>query len=168
LVAKGERAQRLVEVNVEREKVNVEQARVEVERKALENRQTFDRAALEFETTKLRIEADKDVQMALAQALGQFMSRGNYNIYGDPTTMSQMFNQYAQGMGFSQKVDGLMKTLPGPLAETLAGLGPQAAQLLEEFARQRLANGRDSDDRREAPAPTGVAELRPSDTDKKG
>jgi flotillin len=69
-----------VEVTVEREKVKVEQARVDVERQSLENRQTFDRASIEFETMKLRIEADKDVQMALAAALGQFMSKGNYNI----------------------------------------------------------------------------------------
>lgn len=141
LVAQGEQAQRLVEVNVAREQVNVEEARVEVERRALENRQTFDRAAIEFETMKLRIEADKEVQMAMATALGQFMSRGNYNIYGDPTTMSQMFSQYAQGMGFSHKMDGLLKTLPAPLAEMLAGMGPQAVELLEEAVRKRNANG---------------------------
>jgi flotillin len=141
LVAQGEQAQRLVEVNVERERVDVEQARVEVERQSLENRQTFDRAAIEFETAKLRIEADKDVQMALAQALGQFMSRGNYNIYGDPTTMSTMFNQYAQGMGFSTKMEGLLRTLPGPLAELLQNLGPQAADALQDFVRQRHPNG---------------------------
>jgi len=141
MVARGEQAQRLVEVNVERERVEVEKARVEVERQSLENRQTYDRAAIEFETSKLRIEADKDVQMAMAEALGQFMSRGNYNIYGDPTTMSQMFNQYAQGMGFSQKVDGLLRTLPGPLQDVLVGMGPQATQVLEEFLKQRMGNG---------------------------
>lgn len=148
LVAQGEQAQRLVEVNVERERVEVEKARVEVERQALENRQTFDRAAIEFETTKLRIEADKEVQMALAAALGSFMSRGNYTIFGDPSTMSQMFSQYAQGMGFSHKVDGLLKTLPAPVTELLAGLGPNAVAALEELARHRLGNGA-------GPAPNG-------------
>lgn len=138
LVAQGDQAQRLVEVNVAREQVNVENARVEVERKALENRQTFDRAAIEFETMKLRIEADREVQIALAAALGQFMSRGNFNVYGDPTTMSAMFNQYSQGMGFSHKLDGLLKTLPGPLVEILSAMGPQATGLLEQFAREKL------------------------------
>jgi uncharacterized membrane protein YqiK len=141
MVAQGEQAQRLVEVNVEREKVNVEEARVEVERKALENRQTYDRAAIEFEVTKLRVEADKDVQIALAAALGQFMSMGNYTIYGDPTTMAQMFTQYKQGMGFSNKLDGMLNTLPGPLQDVLAGMGPQASQMLEEFLKQRAGNG---------------------------
>lgn len=156
LVAQGERAQRLVEVNVEREKVNVEQARVEVERKALENRQTYDRAAIEFEVTKLRVEADKEVQIALASALGQFMSRGNYNIYGDPTTMSQMFNQYSQGMGFSNKLDGMLKTLPGPLQDVLSSMGPQATQMLEEFLKQKSGNGHAAP-KAEAPAADGVA-----------
>lgn len=141
MVAQGEQAQKLVEVNVEREKVNVEQARVEVERKALENRQTFDRAAIEFEVMKLRIEADKEVQVALAQALGEFMSRGNYNIYGDPTTMSQMFSQYTQGMGFSNKLDGMLKTLPGPLQEMLQSMGPQAQDALQEFVKVKIGNG---------------------------
>ncbi|MCC2672489.1 MAG: hypothetical protein K0Q72_4961 [Armatimonadetes bacterium] len=157
MVAQGDQAQRLVEVNVERERVSVEEARVEVERKALENRQTYDRAAIEFEITKLRVEADKDVQIALATALGQFMSKGNYNIYGDPTTMSTMFNQYTQGMGFSNKLDGMLKTLPGPLQDVLAGMGPQATQLLEDFVKQRAGNGHAAP-KSEAPAVVVAAE----------
>jgi flotillin len=159
MVAQGEQAQRLVEVTVERERVNVEEARVEVERKALENRQTFDRAAIEFETSKLRIEADKDVHMAFAAALGEFMSRGNYNIYGDPTTMSQMFSQYAQGMGFSTKLDGLLKTLPGPLQDVLAGMGPQATDMLEEFLRQRTGNGHQKPEVPAVSAPVPAADV---------
>jgi flotillin len=155
MVAQGDQAQRLVEVNVERERVNVEKARVDVERDALENRQTFDRAAIEFETAKLRIEADKEVQMALAAALGQFMSRGNYNIYGDPTTMSQMFSQYTQGMGFSNKLDGLLKTLPAPLAEMLQSMGPQATEALQEVIRARMENGHTVPSEPE-PAPAGT------------
>lgn len=158
MVAQGEKAQRLVEVNVEREKVNVEQARVEVERAALENRQTFDRAAIEFEVMKLRIEADKEVQMALAQALGEFMSRGNYNIYGDPTTMSQMFSQYTQGMGFSNKLDGLLKTLPGPLQEMLQSMGPQAAEQLQDIVKAKMGNGHSAQPKEPEPAPATRAE----------
>lgn len=167
LVAHGDQAQRMVEVNVERERVNVEQARVDVERKALENRQTFDRAAIEFETTKLRIEADKDVQMAMAAALGQFMSRGNYNIYGDPTTMSAMFTQYAQGMGFSNKLDGMLDTLPAPLQELLAGMGPQATRVLEEFLRAR-GNGHAAPATPEPAAPTAAVVPAPAEKPRKG
>jgi uncharacterized membrane protein YqiK len=140
-VATGEQAQRMVEVNVEREKVNVEQARVEVERKALENKQTFDRAAIEFETSKLRIEADKDVQVAVAQALGQFMSRGNYNIYGDPSTMTQMFQQMTKGMGVSLAADGMLRTLPEPLRHLLERVAANAEDVIDAVAA-RDGNGR--------------------------
>ncbi|MCX7601508.1 MAG: SPFH domain-containing protein, partial [Meiothermus sp.] len=62
LIAKGLTANKMVEVDVEREKVSVEQARVEVERQALENRQTYSAAALEFELQKLKVQAARDVQ----------------------------------------------------------------------------------------------------------
>ncbi|MBI3911966.1 MAG: hypothetical protein HY320_13675 [Armatimonadetes bacterium] len=158
MVAQGEQAQRMVEVNVEREKVNVEQARVDVERRALENRQTFDRAAIEFETAKLRIEADKEVQMAVAQALGQFMARGNYNVYGDPTTMAAMFQQFTRGMRFSTQTNGFLATLPEPLRELLSHLGSNAEEIVRELAA-RLGNGRDGGDAAaEEKAPTPVPE----------
>ncbi len=151
MVAKGEQAQKMVEVNVEREKVSVEQARVEVERQSLENRQTFDRASIEFETAKLRIEAGKEVQMALAEALGQFMSKGNYNIYGDPTTMSSMFQQYTRGMGFGMQAEGVMQSLPDPLRALLANLGDNAEAVLANLASG--GNGRPGGDRQAAVAP---------------
>ncbi|MCX7783248.1 MAG: SPFH domain-containing protein, partial [Meiothermus sp.] len=85
LIAKGLTANKMVEVDVEREKVSVEQARVEVERQALENRQTYSAAALEFELQKLKVQAARDVQAEMARSIGNFMSKGNLNIYGDPT-----------------------------------------------------------------------------------
>jgi hypothetical protein len=118
--AQADQASRMVEVNVERERVNVEQARVEVERQALENKQTFDRAALDFETAKLQIEANKDVRVAMAAAMGEFMSRGNFQVYGDPTTMSQMMGQFSKGLSFGAMVDGLMDGLPEQV-KSLAG-----------------------------------------------
>src|SRR3954468_7239126 len=61
--AEGDTALKMVDINVEREKVNVEQARVDVERKSLANRSEFGEAALKFELDKLRIEADKQVRI---------------------------------------------------------------------------------------------------------
>ena len=49
--AEGERAVKMVDVNVERERVNVEQARVEVERQSLSNKQEFEDAALSLRRT---------------------------------------------------------------------------------------------------------------------
>lgn len=107
LIAKGLTANKMVEVDVEREKVSVEQARVEVERQALENRQTYSAAALEFELQKLKVQAARDVQAEMARSIGNFMSKGNMNIYGDPTTLAKMTEQYTQGLGVGQLLDGL-------------------------------------------------------------
>src|SRR5205085_1733431 len=53
--AEGERALKMVDITIEREKVTVEQARVDVERQSLANKQEFEGAALTFELEKLRI-----------------------------------------------------------------------------------------------------------------
>jgi len=150
-IAVAEQAQKMVDVNVERERVNVQEARVEVERRDLENRQTFDRAAIEFEVQKLHISADKDVQVALAAALGEFMSRGNYNVYGTPETMSAMFQQYQGGMGFSNKLDGFLTSLPEPIREALEGLGDDASEALRQVI-VRMGNGHDGAHLEDAPA----------------
>ena len=62
--AEGEKALKMVDVNVEREKVDVQQARVAVERQDLANKQEFENSGLKFELEKLRIDAEREVQHA--------------------------------------------------------------------------------------------------------
>jgi uncharacterized membrane protein YqiK len=121
--AEGERAIKMVDVNVEREKVNVEQARVEVERVSLSNRSEFEDAALKFELEKLRIEADKQVRIAAAAALGNMLSKANMQIFGDPTTMTRMSEQFMRAASLGTAADGLMRSLP-----------PEAQSMLERVA----------------------------------
>src|SRR5688500_5086806 len=123
--AEGERAVKMVDVNVEREKVNVEQARVEVERVSLSNRSEFEDAALKFELEKLRIEADKQVRMAAAAALGNMLAKANMQIFGDPETMTRMSSQFMRAASLGTAADGLMRSLP-----------PQAEELLAKIAGQ--------------------------------
>jgi flotillin len=108
-LARGDTAIKRVDVDIERERVNVEKDRVEVERQALENRQTYSQSALEFELQKLRIEAQRDVQGELARSIGEFMSRGNMNIFGSPETLARMTEQYARGLGVGQMIDGALE-----------------------------------------------------------
>lgn len=112
MVAEGDQALKMVDVNIAREQVEVQKAQVEVERQALENKQTFSEAALRFELTKLQIEASRDIQRAVAEAIGQFMSNGQFVIFGDPGTMANMVQQYFKGMGVGAFVDGLVKGSP--------------------------------------------------------
>jgi len=142
-LAIGETALKRVDVDIEKEKVSVEQARVAVEREALENREQFSQAAIEFEVQKLRIEASRDVQVELAKAISEFMSRGNMQIFGSPETMSNMMSQYAKGMGIGQMVDGVAENTDllssGKMMEIMTGL--QA--VVSEFKKPEAATDSD-------------------------
>lgn len=110
----------MVDVTVEREKVNVEQARVDVERQSLSNKQEFEEAALKFELEKIRIQADKEVRIAAAQALGNMLANAKMQIFGDPETMTRMSQQFMRAASLGTAVDGLLKTLPPQGEELLA------------------------------------------------
>ena len=126
----GEKALKMVEVNVERERVNVEQARVEVERQSLSNKQEFEGAALKFEIEKLRIQADKEVRIAAAAALGQMLQNAKMQIFGDPETMAKMSQRFMAAAAFGSGADGLLQTLPPKAQELLARLSASAISTL--------------------------------------
>ncbi|MBI2190767.1 MAG: hypothetical protein HYU36_02130 [Planctomycetes bacterium] len=139
--AEGVKAEKMVDVDVERERVQVEQKRVEVERQSLQNKQEFSQAALEFEVQKLRVEADREARIALARAIGEFMSRGNYTVFGDPATMAAMMAQYSKGLGLATSVDGFFKSMPEEVAEiakaTASGMGGTVAGIVERLAARK-------------------------------
>lgn len=118
--AEGDRAVKMVDINVERERVTVEQARVDVERQSLSNRSEFEEAALKFELEKLRIQADKEVRIAAASALGNMLSKAQMQIFGDPSTMTKMSEQFMRAASLGTAADGLLKTLPPEGQELLA------------------------------------------------
>jgi uncharacterized membrane protein YqiK len=146
--AEGDRAAKLVDVGVDRERVDIERARVEVERTSLANKSEFEDAALKFELEKLRIEMEREVRVAAAQAMSNMLSKANMQIFGDPTTMATMADKFMRAASMGASVDGLMKSLP-----------PQGRELLERLtdaAVSQLAPRQTTDNEAPAaPAPTG-------------
>jgi flotillin len=136
--AEGERALKMVEVNVEREKVNVEQARVDVERQSLSNRQEFEGAALKFELEKMRIEAERDVRIQSAQAMGQMLNKAQMQIFGDPDTMARMSERFMRAASYGSAADGLLKNLPAQARELLSKLAPG---VLQQIGDVQAGNG---------------------------
>jgi len=118
--AEGDTAVKMVDINVERERVQIENARVEVERSSLANRSEYNDAALKFELEKLRIEMEKQVRIAAAQAMGNMLAKAQMQIFGDPETMARMSQQFMRAASLGTAVDGLLKTLP-PQTEELLG-----------------------------------------------
>src|SRR3954467_13128302 len=110
--AEGDRAVKMVDVTVERERVGVEQARVDVERQSLSNKQEFEEAALKFELEKFRINAEREIRIAAAQAMSNMFARANMQIFGDPDTMAKMSMQFMRAASVGNAADGLLKTLP--------------------------------------------------------
>ena len=121
--AEGERALKMVDITIEREKVTVEQARVDVERQSLANKQEFEGAALTFELEKLRIDAERDVRIQAAQAMGNMLAKAQMQVFGDPNTMALMASQFMRAASLGTAADGLLKTLP-----------PKAQELLTQMA----------------------------------
>lgn len=140
--SEGDQALKMVDINVERERVNVEQARVEVERLSLANRSEFDEAAIKFELEKLRIDADKQVRIAAAEALGNMLAKAQMQIFGDPETMTRMSAQFMRAASMGTMVDGLLKTLP---EEGKAVLGNVVATVADSLTpKPPSANGKEA------------------------
>jgi hypothetical protein len=148
--AEGEKSLKMVDVNVEREKVNVEKARVDVERVSLANKQEFEGAALQFELEKLRIQADKEVRIAAAQAMANMFAKAQMQIFGDPSTMASMQQQFMKAAGYGQSVDGLMQTLPPEAKNLLANLGTTIVS--------QMATKKNDGKKPETPAPAPSAD----------
>jgi len=112
-LAQGERALQVVPVQISAEQVEVSRKQMEVDKASAEYKQMYDKSAIEFELAKLQVEAQKQVQIAMAGAIGNFAQQGNYTVYGTPETMADMMSKLSKGLGVGAFVDGIGKSLLG-------------------------------------------------------
>lgn len=110
--AEGATAEQMVAVTVQQRLVQVEQERVEVDARRLEVQERFGKAAIELQVRLKEIEATIQVEVARAASLGQMLSRGNFTIYGDPTTFSKMAESFNRGVSMRQMLEGLITAKP--------------------------------------------------------
>ncbi len=120
-LAEGERAYQVVPVQVEAERVEVARKQMEVDKATAEFKQQFEKSAIEFELNKLEIQAKKEVQIALANAIASFTEKGSYTVYGTPDTMADMMEKFSKGLGIGSFVDGLGSGLNGGNGHKSAG-----------------------------------------------
>ncbi|MBI2877714.1 MAG: hypothetical protein HYY20_12615 [Candidatus Tectomicrobia bacterium] len=143
--AEGETALQMVSVNVSRSQVEVEAARVNVERQrvdveaqSLSNREQYGKAALEFELGKLRIGAWRDTQVAIARALGEFLAKSNFTLFGDPESAQRMIDAYLRGMGLGRTIEGLFAGTNGEAQGLLGQAGKGLVELIQPVAERIL------------------------------
>ena len=90
----------------------------------------------------MRIAAEKDVRIAAAQAMGNMLAKAQMQIFGDPTTMAAMTQQFLKAAGLGIAAEGLMRTMPQQGQELLTKVaGAVASQLQPKAPEPAPGNG---------------------------
>lgn len=129
LQAEGQRAEQMVPVDVERQRVEVERARVSVERQDLENKAQFESIARGLQVDLARIEAEKQIRIAAAQAYGEAMATAKMTVWGDPDTAARMAESFFKGQQFGFLTEGLMESMPNGVKDAIGQAGAALQQM---------------------------------------
>ncbi|MFT4039333.1 MAG: SPFH domain-containing protein [Thermomicrobiales bacterium] len=132
LQAEGQLAASMVPVDVERQRVEVERAKVSVERQDLENKAQFESIARGLQVDLARIEAEKQVRIAAANAYGEAMASAKMTVWGDPDTAARMAESFFKGQQFGYLTEGFMNNAPDGVKDALGQVGS---------ALQNMTNG---------------------------
>jgi uncharacterized membrane protein YqiK len=139
LEATGQKAVQMVPVEVEQERVAIESARVDVKEKDLEIQAKHAEIAKDLQIALAQIQADKEVRIASAQALGQALGQANMTIWGDPTTFNQMSSSFLQGQSYAHLADGVLNGGSNGIKDTLGNWGEMGAALIKNFTGKDIA-----------------------------
>jgi len=141
-LAQGEKAIQVVPVQVAAEQVEVNRKQMEVDRASAEYKQQFEKSAIEFEIAKLEVNARKEVQIAMASAIGSFAQQGSYTVYGTPETMADMLEKLSKGLGVGAFLDGVGKSVLGDgrtPAETVGDLAGMLGAIVKKVTGRDVA-----------------------------
>jgi flotillin len=141
LQAEGEKAAQMVPVEVERQRVEVERARVGVERQELENKAEFETISRGLQVDLARIEAEKQIRIAAAQAFGEAMASAKMTVWGDPDTVTRMAENFFKGQQFGYLADGLISNSPDGVLDAIGHVGAAIQQLTGTGATVDSKNG---------------------------
>lgn len=129
--AEGMKATQMVPVEVEKAKVELDRDRIEtVVKPELEAREKHGKVAQEFELSKLRIAAEKEVHVALAEAHAKLFAKMEANLYGTPEDVTKIVQSLTQGQSFAKGISGFLDAADGT---TLAGLGTVANAIVSRL-----------------------------------
>lgn len=127
--AEGLRLEQMVPVEVSARQVEVDKTRLEtVLKPELVAKTENAKVSIELTLGQAKIDADKEVGIALAEAFGEMMGKANMNIYGDPETLAKMSRSFLNGHGLAQKIDGFLQSADG-IKALLPALAPLAKKV---------------------------------------
>jgi uncharacterized membrane protein YqiK len=118
------------EMEVEQLRIANSQRQLEAEATGLEAKaealKKYNDAATFLELAKLRIEAERDVHIDQAKAMGSALSQAQIRMYGGGDgTMDTIRGLFTQGFGIGEVIEGLAQSLPDGLRQRLSANGIQ-------------------------------------------
>jgi uncharacterized membrane protein YqiK len=134
--AAGERAAKMIPVDVEREYVAIERERVAILEQELKAKTEHAEAALSHEIRKLEIEKAAEVKIALAGAMATLTSNVKATLYGDADTLLRVNTGMAKAFGFASFLEGLGKESPDWVKDTIRA----GSDLLKEKLADKTEN----------------------------
>ena len=142
LQAEGDQAVAMIPVNVAAEQVKVDQSKVEVLKLELETKNANQKLSFELEVQKARIAAERDVRIALANAMGNALSASEFKIYGDPVTAAKMLQMFTSGQEYAQVIDGFVRQAPSEVTDlavnSIGKFSEAAANLVKQLFNKEV------------------------------
>ncbi len=137
--AAGERARAMVPVDVRKAELAVEKDRIaNVVKAELEAREKHGKVAQEFEIAKLRVEAEKEVRIATANAQASMFTKMQANLYGTTADVDKLMSSLLRGQSAATTLGGFFGTADENTLGITQGL-IESARGIADAARDRLA-----------------------------
>lgn len=128
--AEGERARAMVPVEVRKAEVEVEREHVQnVVKAELEAREQHGRVAQEFEIQKLRVAAEKEVRIAMANAQASLFTRMEANLYGTTEDVQKLLDSMVKGQGMANTLNGFVSHTDDATRALIGVMGKGVADL---------------------------------------
>ncbi|MFK7986369.1 MAG: SPFH domain-containing protein [Sandaracinaceae bacterium] len=130
--AEGMKATEMVPVEVEKAKVELDRDRIEtVVKPELAARERHGKVAQDFELAKLRIEAERTVHIAMAEAQAKLFSKMEANLYGTPEDVTKIMNSLTKGQSVAKGIEGFLSAADDTTKGGLTALTQAVMQRLQ-------------------------------------
>jgi flotillin len=130
--AAGETARAMVPVEVSRAQLDVDRSRLDnVVVPELRAREEHGRVAQEFELAKLRIDAEREVRIASAQASATLFTKVSANLYGTPEDVAKLNEAFLRGQRVATSAGGFFQVADPRTLEVLDAARSNVGDLVD-------------------------------------
>ena len=130
----------MVPIEVDRARLEIDRDRVEtVVKRELEAREKHGKVAQDFEVQKLRIEAEREVRIAIAEASATLFSKLEANLYGTPEDAQKILESMVRGQSVARTVGGFFEAADEATMGAVSGIAGSVQKLAGALA-ERVAD----------------------------